>query len=99
MSWSARSTATSKPLRCICCQLVDQHIARGADFALEAEAAAQQEGLAEGAAVGELGEVQVDAVDAVKSDSQRIGVIRQLQECHFRPVAGVICCAEQLLIS
>ncbi len=62
-----RSTALSKAGALHLHQLVDQHVAGGADVALEAQAAAQQEGLAVGAAVGELREVQVDALDVVQA--------------------------------
>src|SRR2546427_350220 len=56
-------------------QLVDQHVAGGADFALEAQALAQQAGLAEGAAIGELGKVEVDALHAGQIQREGIGVI------------------------
>ena len=60
-------------------QLVGQHVTGGADLACEAEAAAQQEGLAEGAAVGELGELQVDAVDTGQRNGARIGIVREFK--------------------
>jgi hypothetical protein len=53
-------------------QLVDEHIASGANFACKPQAAAQQKSLAEGAAIGELGEIQVDALNAFKA--QRAGI-------------------------
>ena len=53
-------------------QLVNQHVAGRAELAGKTQPAAQQERLAVGAAVGELGEVQVDAVYAGKL--QRAGV-------------------------
>ena len=62
-------------------QLVDQHVAGGADLALEAQAAAQQEGLAEGAAIGEFREIQVDAVHAFERQLLRIGIVGQFEQC------------------
>ena len=58
-------------------QLVDQHVAGGADFAGVAQAAAQQKRLAVGAAIGELGKVQVDAGDAVERQRARVGIVGQ----------------------
>ena len=46
-------------------QLVDQHIARGAQNTAVAMAAAQLNGLRKRPSVGELGECQVDACDVV----------------------------------
>ena len=46
------------------CELVNQHIARGYYLALKAKAAAEQKGLAESAAIGEFGEVQLNAFNA-----------------------------------
>jgi hypothetical protein len=60
-------------------QLVDQHIARSAQFAFEAEPAAQQKGLAVRTAIGELGEVQVDAFNASQIQAAGIGVIREFK--------------------
>ena len=53
-------------------QLVDEHIARGTNLTCKPQAAAQQKSLAEGAAIGELGEIQVDALNAFKA--QRAGI-------------------------
>ena len=64
-------------------QLVDQHIARGADVACKAVAPAQQQGLAVSAAVGEFGELQFHALHAFERagghDLSQFGVIRNLQ--------------------
>lgn len=60
-------------------QLVDQHVANGADFAGEAQAAAQQEGLAEGAAVGEGGKLQLQVwmpFSAASRGSVSLGRVR-----------------------
>ena len=46
------------------CELVNQHIARGYYLALKAQAAAEQKCLAESAAIGEFGEVQLNAFNA-----------------------------------
>jgi hypothetical protein len=58
-------------------QLVDQHVARGAQFARKAQAAAQQKGLAVGAAIGEFGELQIDAGHAAQVERARVGVVGQ----------------------
>jgi hypothetical protein len=60
-------------------QLVDQHIARGANVARKSQAAAQQKGLAEGASVGELGEVQHHAGDVAQIVLARIGIVGKVQ--------------------
>src|SRR4029453_15027272 len=69
-------------------QLVDQHLAGGADIAGKAQAGTQQEGLAEGAAVGEFGEMQVDALHAGQRNSARVGVVGQDE--HVRAFVLVI---------
>ena len=46
------------------CELVNQYIARGHDLTLKVQAATEQKGLAESAAIGELGEVQLNAFNA-----------------------------------
>ena len=70
---SARVSVCSLP------QLVDQHIAGGANLALKAAPLAQQAGLAEGAAIVELGEMQIDAGGVLQVDWERIGVVGQRQ--------------------
>ena len=54
-----------KTAACHLLQLVHQHVARGADFACKTGAFAQHHSLGESAAVGEFGEVQIDALDTV----------------------------------
>ena len=60
-------------------QLVHQHIAGGANIAFEAAAAAQHQGLAESAAIGEAGEVQFNGQHALQVLRQDISIIAQLQ--------------------
>ena len=60
--------------------LVHQHISGGPNFAFEAQTAAQQEGLAISAAIGELGEVQVNADHTVKLEYARVFGIGKLQD-------------------
>ena len=43
------------------CELVNQHVTRGHNIAFEAQAAADQKRLAESAAIGEFGKVQLNA--------------------------------------
>ena len=57
-------------------QLVNQHVAVGADVTREA-ATAQHKRLAEGAAIGELGKVQVNARHALKGYVVRVGIVGQ----------------------
>ncbi len=61
-------------------QLVDQHVTCGAQFARKAQTAAQQEGLAVGAAVSEFGELQVNAGHAAQIEGARIGVVGQCDD-------------------
>jgi hypothetical protein len=60
-------------------QLVDQHITSGADFAGEVEPAAQQISLAESATVGEFGEIQLNAANAVQWHIAGVGIVRDLK--------------------
>ena len=60
-------------------QLVNQHVAGGADFAAELAALAQQARLAVGAAIGEFGKVQVDAGDAGQISRHRVGIVGQFK--------------------
>jgi hypothetical protein len=69
-------------------QLVHPHIAAGADVAAEAMAAAQQPGLAERAAVGEFGKVQLDALHLLHIDGMQIGIVGQAQHAGL---GGHIC--------
>src|SRR3989344_3888854 len=57
-------------------ELVDQHITRGADFASKATAA-QQKGLAERTAIGEVGEVQIHAFHAFQRQGCGVGIVGQ----------------------
>jgi len=47
-------------------QLVNQHVAGGANFAFETETTTQQKCLTEGPAIAEFGEVQVNPVNVFK---------------------------------
>ena len=58
-------------------QLVDQYVASGVQLACKAQAAAQQEGLAVSAAVGEFGELQINAGYAAQVECAGIGVVGQ----------------------
>ncbi len=78
-------------------QLVDQHVAGGAQLARKLQAAAQQAGLAEGPAVGELGELQVNAVDARQVQLERVGVVGQFND--FQAFRAWLVLGEQLLFS
>jgi hypothetical protein len=49
-------------------QLVNQHVACGHDLAFESQAAAEQKRLAESAAIGELGKVQLNAFNTVEGN-------------------------------
>jgi hypothetical protein len=60
-------------------ELVDQHIAGGAQLALKAQSAPQQKGLAVSAAIGEFGEIQVDAANTLQVQRARINVVRYRQ--------------------
>jgi hypothetical protein len=64
-------------------QLVDQHVARGPYVARKLVAAAQQQGLAVGAAIGELGKLQLHAGHAFQraagSYFGQVGVVGDLQ--------------------
>jgi hypothetical protein len=67
-------------------QLVNQHVAGSSQFALKTEAAAQQEGLAESPAIGELGKVQVNAQHAVKGEAAGINIIGKFN--HSQAISG-----------
>ena len=96
------STALEKPVRCICTSwsISTSPVARMSP--LKPQAAAQQEGLAEGAAVGELGEVQLDAVHAVQrhgsarsaslASASTFGAVVGLVVLRLRSVAGAGSC-------
>ena len=64
-------------------ELVNQHIAGGAQLACKAQTAAQQKGLAVGAAIGEGWELQVDAGDAVQVERARVHVVGEFQDAGF----------------
>jgi len=57
-------------------QLVNQHVARSNDFALEPQAAAEQKRLAERAAIGEFWEGQRDGFNAGQASVTWISVVR-----------------------
>ena len=61
-------------------QLVNQHIARGADIALKAVAPAQQHGLGVGTAIGKFRKVQHHLLDALQGTAGdqlgHVGIVR-----------------------
>ena len=76
-------------------QLVDEHVARGADVARKAVAAAQQHRLGVGAPVGEFGEVQLHPFHAFQCTAGHqcvdVGIVGNLQG--FFGVGACWCCA------
>jgi hypothetical protein len=63
-------------------QLVDQHIAGGPDLAIEAQPAPEQEGLAEGTAVGKTREVQFDHADTLQAAVRgSASLARRMRSC------------------
>ena len=69
-------------------ELVHQHVAGGADVALETAAATQHQRLAEGAAIAERGEMQLNGVHAVQGCGHGVRIVRQLQISCFQGVCG-----------
>ena len=59
-------------------ELVHQHIPNRTNVACKATAAAQHQGLAEGTAIGERGEIQFNGLHAFQGRGHGVRIIRQL---------------------
>ena len=79
--------------------LIDQDIASSANFAAKTEPATQELRLTMGSAIGEVGEVQVNALHAIERERTWIGVVGQFkptQTCILRGVGLRILGGQQL---
>ncbi len=70
---------TGKPRSLHVQHLVDQHIPPGSDVGLEASASSQENRLGVSAPVGEFGEVEFDALNALKVHLAQVAVVAQVQ--------------------
>ena len=64
--------------------LVNEHVAKGSDVGFEALASSEHDRLGVSAAIGEFGEMELDALNAFKADGAQIRIVAQVK-C-FDPV-------------
>ena len=89
--------STAKTAALHLAELVNQHVASGADVSGEAATTAQHQGLAEGAAVSEFGEMQFNGLNVLQCLLHRVCVIGQCQQMVVRQ-GRVFCVWNQLHI-